>query len=214
MSSTTSSADLLTRIARNAQQRATRHPELGHLREAAAALDGDPAIWPSWDYVIKAPQPSADTTHSQQQRGRHDDAMSSDSLPTSPSGSQPDPELSIAQERHGPSGVLVVSISGEIDLAAAPAVRACLHEAIGAGASRLVIDLSAVSFLDSSALAAILAARMRLADAGHMAVVVSPGSYVRLVLEIAGMPACLDLFDTRDAAIAHLTALTAAQAAG
>jgi anti-sigma B factor antagonist len=139
--------------------------------------------------------------------------MSSDKLPTSASGSQPDLELRIVQERFGPSSV-VISISGEIDIAAAPAVRACLHDAIGAGASGLVIDLRGVSFLDSSALAAILGARKRLAEAGHMAVVVNPDSYVRLVLEIAGMPACLDLFDTRDAAIAHINALTAAQAPG
>jgi anti-anti-sigma factor len=149
-------------------------------------------------------RPTADTTHSQ---------MSSDDLPTSSAGSQSDPQLRIAQDRFGPSGV-VVDFSGEIDLAAAPSVRTCLHDAIGAGASRLVIDLRAVSFLDSSALAAILGARKRLADAGHMAVVVSPDSYVRLVLEIAGMPACLDLFDTRDAAIAHVNALSSAQAPG
>jgi anti-anti-sigma factor len=126
-------------------------------------------------------------------------------LSTSSSGSQADPELRITQESLGASGV-VVSLSGEVDMAAAPSMRACLHDAISAGASRLVIDLQAVSFLDSAALAVILAARRELGKNGHMAVVVSPDSYVRLILEIAGMPGCLDLFATRDAALTHVKA--------
>jgi anti-anti-sigma factor len=112
--------------------------------------------------------------------------------------------VSIAEERFPPSGV-VVGLTGELDIATAPAVGARLQAAIGAGATRVVVDLRAVDFMDSVALATILSARKQLGDDGRMAVVVDPASYVQLLFEVAGLPRCLDLFETRAAAIDHLT---------
>jgi anti-sigma B factor antagonist len=104
-----------------------------------------------------------------------------------------------------PSGVLL-SVSGELDIATAPLLRERLSTAIGGGIRRLVLDLCPVSFMDSVAVAAILHARRDLGDDGRMAVACAPDSYPRLVFEIAGLPACLDLFETADAAIAHVAA--------
>jgi anti-anti-sigma factor len=102
-----------------------------------------------------------------------------------------------------PSG-LVVTVSGELDVATAPQLRARLTTAIDAGVNRLVIDLGSLDFLDSIALAVMLQARTRLGDAGRMAVVVAPDSYTRLIFEVAGMPQCIDVFETRQHAIAHV----------
>jgi hypothetical protein len=60
--------------------------------------------------------------------------------------------------------------------------------------------------MDSVALAAILHARARLAADGLVAVAIPRDSYTRLVFEIAGLPQCLDLFETRDEALAHVGA--------
>ena len=38
-----------------------------------------------------------------------------------------------------------------------------------------------------------------------MAVVVAPQSYTRLIFEVAGMPRCVDVFETREHAVAHVT---------
>ena len=107
------------------------------------------------------------------------------------------------EESLDPSG-LVLTVSGELHLATAPEFRARLTAAIDAGVSRLVIDLRPLSFLDSVALAALLHARKRLGDAGRMAVVVAPDSYTRLIFEVAGMPRCVDVFETREHAVAHV----------
>jgi anti-sigma B factor antagonist len=90
---------------------------------------------------------------------------------------------------------VVLTVHGELDIATAPAFRERLDAAIDAGAKRLVLDLSPVAFMDSVAIAAILHAGTRLGD-GRLAVVIPSGTYTRLVFEIAGLPRCLDVFET------------------
>jgi anti-sigma B factor antagonist len=112
-------------------------------------------------------------------------------------------DLRLTEHKLRPAGV-VLTASGELDMATTPQLRERLRELIEAGARRLVIDLTAISFMDSVALAAILTARRDLADVGRMAVVIAPDSYPRLVFEIAGLPEFLNVFDTRDAAVEHV----------
>jgi anti-sigma B factor antagonist len=99
------------------------------------------------------------------------------------------------------SGALALSAAGELDMATAPALRQRLDAAVDAGARNIVLDLTEVSFIDSVAMAAIIHARSRLGDAGRLAVVIPSGSYTRLVLEIAGLPRCLELFETSEQAL-------------
>ena len=99
-------------------------------------------------------------------------------------------------------GGVALTAAGELDLATVPALRERLDAAIDAGARHLVLDLTAVTFMDSVAMAAILHARTRLGGDGRLAVVIPTGSYTRLVVEIAGLPRCLDLFETRAQALA------------
>ena len=108
--------------------------------------------------------------------------------------------IQLTEETFDPSG-LVITVGGELDIATAPALRARLDAAIGAGTRRLVIDLSAISFLDSVALATIVHAKQRLPEDGRMALAVDPSSYVMLVFESGGLPQVLDLVETRDQAI-------------
>jgi anti-sigma B factor antagonist len=111
--------------------------------------------------------------------------------------------LRLTEEALEPSGV-VLTVEGELDIATAPELRARFNAAVDAGVSRLVVDLRAVSFLDSVALATLLNARRRMGENGRLAVVVAADSYVRLIFEIAGMPQCLDIFETREQAVSHV----------
>jgi anti-sigma B factor antagonist len=108
--------------------------------------------------------------------------------------------IHVTEESFGPSG-LVLAVSGELDIATAPALRDRLTSAIEAGKRRLVIDLSAISFLDSVALAAIVHTKQRLPEDGRLAVVVDPSSYVMLVFQSGGLGTVLDLVETRDQAV-------------
>ena len=109
-------------------------------------------------------------------------------------------EIQLTEETFDPSG-LVITVTGELDIATAPALRDRLDAAIDAGKHRLVIDLTSISFLDSVALATIVHAKQRLPEGGRMALVVDPSSYVMLVFESSGLPQVLDLVETRDQAV-------------
>jgi anti-sigma B factor antagonist len=109
------------------------------------------------------------------------------------------------EEERIESGALI-TVHGELDIATVPTLRERLNAAIEAGLTNIVIDLGPVTFMDSVALAAILHTRTVLGDSGRMAVVVAPESYSRLVFEIAGLPACLDMHETLSSALAAVAA--------
>ena len=112
--------------------------------------------------------------------------------------------IQLTEETFEPSG-LVVTVSGELDVATAPALRDHLEAAIEAGMHRLVIDLCAISFLDSVALAAIVHAKQRLPEEGRMALAIDPSSYVMQVFESTGVTQVLELVETRAQAIEHVS---------
>jgi anti-anti-sigma factor len=116
-----------------------------------------------------------------------------------------DRAFQVTEELLEPS-VLVLTVSGELDIATAPELRTRLTTALEQGVTRLVVDLRSLSFLDSVALATLLQARTRIGDEGRMAVVVDPDSYIRLILEVAGMPRCLDIVEEREHAVTLVTA--------
>ena len=121
---------------------------------------------------------------------------------TSPTGAPRD--LEVAEETFEPSG-LVLTVTGELDIATASVLRDRLDTAIKAGKHRLVIDLSPVDFLDSVALATIVHARKELPEHGKLALAVEPGSYVMLIFESSGLNKMLDLVETKEQAIAHVS---------
>jgi len=120
-----------------------------------------------------------------------------------PKGGEPH-GIQLTEETFDPSG-LVLTVSGELDIATAPAFRERLDAAIEAGTRRLVIDLTAISFLDSVALATIVHAKQRLPDDGKMALAIDRSSYVMLVFEGSGLPKVLDLVDTRAQAVERVS---------
>jgi anti-sigma B factor antagonist len=113
-------------------------------------------------------------------------------------------EFLIEEEPLAPAG-LVISVSGELDIATVPQLRRRLGAALDRGTRRIVIDLRTLEFLDSVAVAALLHAARQLGDEGRFAVAVAPDSYTRMVFEIAGLPQCLDVVETRAEAIARVS---------
>jgi anti-sigma B factor antagonist len=86
---------------------------------------------------------------------------------------------------------VVVTLSGEIDVAAAPTVRERLERAADRDAP-LVVDLTGVSFIDSTALGVLIGIhKQRVAGGGEMRLVISEPRVLK-VFEITGLT---DLFD-------------------
>ena len=101
---------------------------------------------------------------------------------------------------------LVVTPSGELDLVSAPALREAIEDALSAVAS-VVVDLTAVSFIDSSIVGVLATASTDVArrEAGSQLVVVSPpGSHPRRVLDMVRAATFLRLYDDRPAALASI----------
>jgi anti-anti-sigma factor len=102
---------------------------------------------------------------------------------------------------HAPFGLLV-RVVGEIDMATAPE----LGEAIGSAADRtrrIVVDLTEVSFLDSSALNTLVGCQRAATARQIQLCVVSPADRaVRRVFEIAHLTEPLGLVDSLDRALA------------
>jgi anti-anti-sigma factor len=99
-------------------------------------------------------------------------------------------------------GALIVA-SGELDVQSVPELKEHLAEAIDAGTKRIVVDLADVSFIDSISLSALVGARRKLGDDGRLAVV-AVHEYVRLILQATGLEQVLDVFESRDDAVAFV----------
>lgn len=96
----------------------------------------------------------------------------------------------------------VVTVTGEIDLATQGQLRAELNELIVAGQVDLVVDLSGVTFVDSTGLGALIGARRRVhAFHGSLALVI-PDESVRKVFTITGLEKVFAIHDTLEAALA------------
>lgn len=79
-----------------------------------------------------------------------------------------------------------VRVTGDIDLAITTELRQRLNSVIAAGTGDVDLDLSDVTFLDSSGLAVLLAARQELHDKHHRLTVRNPSKRVLRVLELSG----------------------------
>ncbi|MER5390897.1 STAS domain-containing protein [Saccharopolyspora sp. NPDC002686] len=80
-----------------------------------------------------------------------------------------------------PDDVALISVSGEIDVYTAPALRERLIDAANDGATRLIVDLTRVDFMDSTALGVLVGAlkRMRTND-GDLVLVCTAERLLRL----------------------------------
>jgi anti-sigma B factor antagonist len=84
-------------------------------------------------------------------------------------------------------GTAVVCPTGELDLAAAPALRAAVEHALRSANGAVVVDLSAVSFVDSTALAVFVDAWRRASEAELGFHLSRPTPNVRRVLAVTDL---------------------------
>ena len=81
----------------------------------------------------------------------------------------------------------VVRAAGELDVNTAPELREQLANLVSEGARRIVVDLTDVSFVDSTALSVLVSALKRLRQANGDLELASPKPSVRRVFEITGL---------------------------
>ena len=107
-------------------------------------------------------------------------------------------------ERAVTGRIRVVAVSGELDMAAAPAFQRALFEIL-ADAEPTILDLTEVSFMDSTAIGALLAVRRHAElKPGRFAVVCSAGSEMERTLLYMGLDTAFSIVESRAGAAAEL----------
>jgi anti-anti-sigma factor len=113
------------------------------------------------------------------------------------------PVFSIEQEAPD-AATCVIAVRGEADMATAVKFNESFFSAARSGVRRVVADLTGVQFIDTTMLNALVVGHRRMArDRGRFAVVCD-GPRLARVLEITGLGQIFQVFETRDAALAHV----------
>ncbi len=84
-------------------------------------------------------------------------------------------------------GRTIVAATGEVDVYTAPVLDEALSTAVSGGATRLVVDLSGVDFLDSTGLSVLVKALKRVRDSDGSLDVVVTAERVNKVFRITGL---------------------------
>ncbi len=96
----------------------------------------------------------------------------------------------------------LISITGDLDISATPELSTVLLIAAGSPGSLVVLDLSGVEFIDSTALGTLLNAGGQIESAGKKLRVVCAEGPVRRLLEMTNLTSRFQLCPTRDDAFA------------
>lgn len=99
-------------------------------------------------------------------------------------------------------GWTVVAASGEVDVAAAPALRDRLTQLVEAGTTRLVVDLEDVVFIDSTGLGVLVGGLRRARSEGGDLRLVCTNSRILKVFEATGLQDVFTIGTTVDDAVA------------
>src|SRR3954469_6385263 len=98
----------------------------------------------------------------------------------------------------------VIVVEGDADMSTAMRFNESFFAAARAGVRKVVADLSDVTFIDTTMLNALVVGHRRMVrDHGRFAVVCN-GPRVSRVLEVTGLWQILDVFGTREDALAHV----------
>ena len=114
-------------------------------------------------------------------------------------------DLRIHEERPR-EGMSILVVSGDADLHSAPELRERLRMAVDGGATNVVLDLSGVTFIDSTSLGVLLGTMRRLRELDGQMRLVVPRPEVRRIFELTLLDRVFPLDESRDDAVEALAA--------
>jgi anti-sigma B factor antagonist len=107
-------------------------------------------------------------------------------------------------ENAGPDLAILV-VGGEVDFEVSPQLKARMMRAIKAGRRRLVLDLTDVTFIDSTAIGVIAGAVEKLDEVGGGSLaIVCTHEKVMQIFEITGLDSVITVHSSREEALAAL----------
>ena len=98
------------------------------------------------------------------------------------------------------SNVTVIQPKGRLNMAAASTLRKALQDIVEGGSSRIVVDLSATDFIDSSGLGALISGlKIARQEGGDLRIAATP-QQVGTVLELTNLNRVLPTYESVDSA--------------
>ncbi|MEV4507977.1 STAS domain-containing protein [Dactylosporangium sp. NPDC049525] len=101
---------------------------------------------------------------------------------------------------HRAGGLVRLEAVGDLDLDTAPKLLTEVVKQLDAGMTELVIDLTALEFIDSSGLGTLVGCWRRIRDAGATLTVANPNDDVSMTLAITGLDQILPIRNEKQAA--------------
>jgi anti-sigma B factor antagonist len=117
--------------------------------------------------------------------------------------SQPNSSAFGIWQRKLEEGTSLITVEGELDLSSAPRLKWMLIDSLQAGLSRLVVDLSLATFMDSTALGVLVGVKRKL-DTDERLAIVCPRLDVLKIFEFAGMDDAFTILPSLDEALANV----------
>lgn len=99
---------------------------------------------------------------------------------------------------------IVIKLQGEVDLYAAPELKDHVNRAIESGKTKLVLDLSGATFIDSTTLGILVSGMKRLRPRGGMLAVLCPDPTMARIFDITGLNRMFSVHDNLEDALASL----------
>ena len=98
----------------------------------------------------------------------------------------------------------VIELGGEVDLYTAPEFKERLLQLIEGGKSRVVVDLSKATFIDSTTLGVLVGGVKRLRPTGGSLALVCSDPNIIKIFEITGLDRVFPIHSSRDEALSAL----------
>jgi anti-anti-sigma factor len=117
--------------------------------------------------------------------------------------SDPSPELFAIDVSQPSDGLYIVSLTGEMDIATAPELPRRLETLHGAGPHQIVVDLSNLTFIDSTGINALVVAAKAIRGNGGEMTLVAPTPHTQRVFEIVHLSEVVSIEQSLEAAIAR-----------
>ena len=95
----------------------------------------------------------------------------------------------------------IIELEGEVDVYTAPQLKQQMIGLLEQGATALVVDLTRVEYLDSTALGVLIGGLKRLRERDGDMVLVCPSPRIRRVFEITGLDKIFDIYNAQSDAM-------------
>jgi len=98
----------------------------------------------------------------------------------------------------------MIDLEGEVDVYTAPQLKQQIINLLDGGIYKVIVNLSAVEYLDSTALGVLIGGLKRLKERNGALDLVCPNPRIKRIFEITGLDRIFDIYATEQEAIAKV----------